>query len=88
MAIFRHIICVPLFSLFLCLVVLESHVVALHVLGKFNTGSFFKFLAKFGFQKTNLKDKSQTQGYIYGNITAHQNISQLVSLTVLDRGKV
>lgn len=25
------------------------------------TGTFFKFLAKFGFQKTNLKDQKQTQ---------------------------
>ena len=61
---------------------------SLHVSGKYNYKTFFKFLAKFGFQKTNLKDKSQTQGYIYGNITAQKNSSHLVSLAVLDRGRL
>jgi len=59
---------------------------SLHVTGSWQTGTFFHFLAKFGFQKTNLKDRVQTQGYIYGNITAHQNLTHFVTLAVLDRG--
>jgi len=59
---------------------------ALHVTGKWRTGTFFKFVAKFGFQKTNLKDQKQTQGYIYGNITSHQNLTHFITLAVLDRG--
>lgn len=58
----------------------------LHLSGSWETTSFFHFLAKFGFQKTNLKDRSQTQGYIYGNITARSNVSHNVTLAVLDRG--
>lgn len=60
--------------------------VCLHLTGSWTTTTFFHFLAKFGFQKTNLKDRSQTQGYIYGNITTSSNISQHVTLAVLDRG--
>ena len=59
---------------------------SLHVSGSWKTSSFFHFLAKFGFQKTNLKDRSQTQGYIYGNITAQLNVTHYVTLAVLDRG--
>ena len=44
---------------------------ALHVTGTLDDPSknFFLFLAKFGFQKTGLLNKNETQGYIYGNIT-------------------
>ncbi len=31
--------------------------------------TFFYFLVKFGFQKTEILDKDATQGYIYGNVT-------------------
>ena len=52
---------------------------------------FFSFLAKFGFQKTEILNKDATQGYIYGNITyfgSAQNDSEnldQVTLAVLDR---
>nr|CAG4646152.1 EOG090X03T7 [Macrothrix elegans] len=59
---------------------------SLHITGTWHTSDFFHFLAKFGFQKTNLKDRSQTQGYIYGNITSKTNASHYVTLAVLDRG--
>ena len=60
---------------------------SLHVKGTWRTGlNFFKFLAKFGFQKTNLKDKERTQGYIYGNITSRSNVTHIATLAVLDRG--
>lgn len=61
-------------------------VVTLHVSGSWQTKSFFHFVAKFGFQKTNLKDRVQTQGYIYGNVTAQFNVTHYVTLAVLDRG--
>lgn len=43
---------------------------ALHLQGTWNSKDFFVFLAKFGFQKTNPQKLEDTQGYIYGNITA------------------
>ena len=53
---------------------------------------FFTFLAKFGFQKTEILNKDATQGYIYGNITYIQTsnrkttkIFDQVTLAVLDR---
>ncbi|GIY74512.1 hypothetical protein CDAR_21971 [Caerostris darwini] len=42
----------------------------LHLTGKWNTGGFFKFLSKFGFQKTDNHDHINTLGFIYGNITS------------------
>ncbi|XP_015912059.1 transmembrane protein 145 [Parasteatoda tepidariorum] len=42
----------------------------LHLTGQFNTNEFFKFLTKFGFQKTIYHDHLNTLGFIYGNITA------------------
>ncbi|KAK4037190.1 hypothetical protein OUZ56_029230 [Daphnia magna] len=59
---------------------------SLHLSGSWKTTTFFQFLAKFGFQKTNLKDRSETQGYIYGNITTQLNTTSYVTLAVLDRG--
>lgn len=67
-------------------ILLIQSATALHVSGTWRTTDFFHFLAKFGFQKTNLKDKVETQGYIYGNITSNQNASHYVTLAVLDRG--
>jgi len=43
---------------------------ALHLKGSWKASEFFLFVAKFGFQQTNLNDKTDTQGYIYGNITS------------------
>ena len=44
--------------------------------GTINPGKvFFSFLAKFGFQKTEILNKDATQGYIYGNITYHHGAS-------------
>ncbi|GFW24451.1 transmembrane protein [Trichonephila clavipes] len=42
----------------------------LHLTGRWNTGGFFKFLSKFGFQKTDSYDHINTLGFIYGNITS------------------
>ena len=43
---------------------------ALRVRGEFDLSrDFFLFLAKFGFQKTDIQDPNDTQGVIYGNIS-------------------
>ena len=47
---------------------------ALRVQGKYDLGhDFFLFLAKFAFQKTEVRDPNNTQGFIYGNITVADN---------------
>ena len=63
---------------------LLSHTGGLHLKGTWHTRNFFKFLAKFGFQQTNLQDKSNTQGYIYGNISSNQNVSHSLTFVVVD----
>lgn len=62
-----------------------SGVQATHLQGKFRTDEFFKFLVKFGFQKTERHERETTHGYIFGNITARHNFSVPVTLAVLDR---
>jgi len=46
-----------------------SPTTALHLTGRWNSSNFFLFLGKFGFQQTTQHEKSETQGYIYGNVT-------------------
>ena len=47
---------------------------ALRVKGTFDAGrDFFVFIAKFGFQKTDIRYPNNTQGVIYGNITIAHN---------------
>ena len=83
-ALVNHGTALGIFSLILFILATETD--SLHVKGTWRTGTFFHFLAKFGFQKTNLKDRVQTQGYIYGNVTANRNLTHFVTLAVLDRG--
>ena len=52
--------------------------------GSWKSSEFYKFLAKFGFQKTTEHDKLNTQGYIYGNITTKDNSSSELTLVVVD----
>ena len=50
---------------------------ALRVRGEFDlSDDFFVFLAKFGFQKTEVRDPNNTQGVIYGNITLLHKIAE------------
>ncbi|XP_025836717.1 transmembrane protein 145 [Agrilus planipennis] len=53
--------------------------------GKFKTDEFFKFLIKFGFQKTDRHEKDITHGFIFGNITSNQHFPMPVTLSVLDK---
>lgn len=82
-----------LIVVFLTLAFLSFECQALHIQGTFNPkNDFFRFLAKFGFQKTELRRRDDSQGFIYGNITLlNQNetvntTQQRVTLAVLDRG--
>ncbi|XP_055373017.1 uncharacterized protein LOC129606628 [Condylostylus longicornis] len=54
------------------------------IIGKFHTDDFFKFIVKFGFQKTEHLTQPQ-YGYIYGNITSDEKFSQSITLAVLDK---
>ena len=58
-----------------------------HLLGHFNPEhEFFRFVAKFGFQKTDRHSQRATFGYIYGNITSSSNnLPVNVTLAVLDK---
>ena len=54
--------------------------------GTINPGKvFFSFLAKFGFQKTEILNKDATQGYIYGNITYHGASNQTNAIENFDQ---
>lgn len=53
-----------------------------HITGTFSPHKqFFKFLIKFGFQKTELHEKRESFGYIFGNVTAanHGSTVQIAS---------
>ncbi|XP_060803710.1 transmembrane protein 145 [Amyelois transitella] len=56
-----------------------------HIQGEFSTGEFFKFLVKFGFQKTDIHYQKQTYGYIFGNITSNEQFKYPITFAVLDR---
>lgn len=56
-----------------------------HLRGTFNTNDFFKFLIKFGFQKTDRHHKEETHGYIFGNITSKPALPHSVIFSVLPK---
>lgn len=56
-----------------------------HIRGEFSTKEFFKFLVKFGFQKTDIHFQKETYGYIFGNLTSKQNFKYPITFAVLDR---
>lgn len=58
---------------------------ATHITGEFSTGEFFKFLVKFGFQKTDIHFQKETYGYIFGNITSKDQFKYPITFAVLDR---
>lgn len=58
---------------------------ATRITGEFSTGDFFKFLVKFGFQKTDIHFQKETYGYIFGNLTSKDNFKYPITFAVLDR---
>lgn len=56
-----------------------------HISGTYRTSEFFKFLVKFGFQKTEIHSQRDSFGYIYGNITSKESFPVPVTFAVLDK---
>lgn len=74
-----------IFLNFLSIIALVSHIDCTHIQGTFHSNEFFKFLIKFGFQKTDKHHPEETHGYIFGNITSRHNFSVPITFAVLDR---
>lgn len=72
-------------ALTLMIMVLFCGVSCSHITGTWNTKEFYKFLIKFGVQKTDLHYQKETLGYIFGNITMRTNFSHPATFTALDR---
>lgn len=77
------------FLILTCIYLLFSFLIfksdCIHVRGTWNTKDFFKFIVKFGVQKTDLRFKRDTSGYIFGNITLKSNFKHNATFAVLDR---
>lgn len=64
----------------------------LHLKGTFRTDEFFKFVTRFGFQKTDQHNAPITTGYIYGNFSLIKTpgmngtvpVDSLITLAVMD----
>lgn len=58
---------------------------ATHLTGTFHPNQFFKFIIKFGFQKTERHSQRDSFGYIYGNITSKDSYPVPITFAVLDK---
>nr|AEE61411.1 unknown [Dendroctonus ponderosae] len=56
-----------------------------HLKGTFSSSDFFKFLIKFGVQKTAGHSPDTSQGYIFGNITSKSHLFVPITFVVLRR---
>lgn len=56
----------------------------LHLKGTWKVSSFYKFLAKFGFQKTDPGLLDDTQGFVYGNVTSKSGPNNYFTLLLVD----
>lgn len=70
---------------FLLVALVVGDVQNTHLQGTFHTKDFFKFLIKFGFQKTDRHHKDETRGYIFGNITSKQQLPYEITFSVLPK---
>lgn len=70
----------------LCLSLRPDCAPATHIAGTFDTREFFRFLIKFGFQKTDRHRQRDSYGYIFGNVTARTEFDAPITLAILDRG--
>lgn len=55
--------------------------------GTFYPEDFFKFIVKFGFQKTDRHSQRDSFGYIYGNITSKDHFPVPITFAVLDKNR-
>ncbi|CAH0406889.1 unnamed protein product [Chilo suppressalis] len=74
--------CSKIVIVLICLLFLG--VTSTRIRGEFSTNDFFKFLVKFGFQKTDIHYQKETYGYIFGNITSNQQFKYPITFAVLD----
>ncbi|XP_063625655.1 transmembrane protein 145 [Cydia splendana] len=58
---------------------------SMHIKGEFSTDEFFKFVVKFGFQKTDIHYQKETYGFIFGNITSKERFMYPITFAVLNR---
>lgn len=73
-----------LFYLLVIVVVPELNS-ATRITGTYKTDEFFRFLDKFGFQKTDKHSQKDSYGYIFGNITSNDDLSaRFATLVVVD----
>ncbi|KAH3854170.1 uncharacterized protein LOC127875469 isoform X2 [Dreissena polymorpha] len=57
----------------------------LHLTGTWKTSEFYRFLTKFGFQKTDPGKLDDTQGFVYGNVTAKDSkLNNKFTLVLVD----
>jgi hypothetical protein len=65
--------------------IIFMHCDALHLKGSWESNEFQLFLAKFGFQQTDLHNQDNTQGYIYGNVTSNDpRVTNSMTLVLTD----
>ncbi|KAJ8977187.1 hypothetical protein NQ317_018068 [Molorchus minor] len=77
----KHVIIVIFVLIYVCFQVCQCT----HLQGTFKSNEFFKFLKKFGFQKTDRHQAETTHGYIFGNFTSRQQFHVPITFAVLDR---
>lgn len=59
---------------------------ATRITGTYRTDEFFRFLNKFGFQKTDKHSEKDSYSYIFGNITSNDDLQNpFATLVVLDK---
>lgn len=73
------------FVVFVLITVCFHAVQCTHLRGSFKSNEFFRFLIKFGFQKTDRHQRKLTHGYIFGNVTSRHQPQVPITLAVLDR---
>lgn len=74
------------YLLALVLLVLPQLNSATRITGTYKTDEFFRFLNKFGFQKTDKHSQKDSYGYIFGNITSNDDLqNHYATLVVLDK---
>lgn len=79
------LVCKRLESCCFLILLLVNTINATHLTGTFHPQQFFKFLMKFGFQKTEKHSQKESYGYIYGNITSDYNFTVPLEFAVLDK---
>lgn len=77
----------PIFYLLALVIILLPQLSnATRITGTYKTDEFFRFLNKFGFQKTDKHSQKDSYGYIFGNITSNDDLQNyFATLVVLDK---